>query len=753
MTGRPGPVSLAPSARRILDLACALAGDDTGRRCGVDHYLEAILQIDESLVGSVTGGELEKLPDEMLHAIAARDAGRRLAVEVLVTRAWEAASRRGSAAVWDIDVAAAVLQQAGIWRDPAAPPDEWELEERRALLCRLCGLLEHLAGEPDEEDADGSLTEAETEDLWSQFSGLMAPALTEYGRDLTLDAAKGRLAPVVGRDAEVQACIEVLCRVTKRNPVLLGPAGVGKTAIVEGLAQRIAGNDVPAPLVGTRIIELLLTQLVSKSGSSFPEERVNDVLSEARSTRAILFIDELHTVLGSGQSYRDISQFLKPALARGDVAVIGATTDEEYARIADQDAALERRFTPVTVGEMDRRAALRVLQAHRDRLQELRQVALSDDVLDWLVDFAHDYMRNRHFPDKALDLLEQCIAHAVVSGRGELDRETAETVAQQLVGMPLDASTRLSRLADKLTVAAILTDADRLAMLDKLRVTIGGHDFEPARPNAAVLLVGGAAGRADLLAALCADALYGSSQRVVSIDLAGLVSGDNAAYSQLFGIPYGYVGADLNKGAVQVLNNQPWTAVILRNVDLCDQLFRGFVADALACGYFVDAHRAKQYLSDAVVFVTAGETDPKGSAGVGFVGGDSSGSAADLRRRLEKLLGKGLVSQCQIVAETGSPVAAARGWLTLLALPALEARYARDGLEISWDEAAVDWLAAAAAPLDGPDDWRRLLESELGPVFAGVLEQDVDGALRITVDACGERLVAARGAQSGGGRR
>ena len=208
-------------------------------------------------------------------------------------------------------------------------------------------------------------------------------------------------------------------------------------------------------------------------------------------------------------------------------------------------------------------------------------------------------------------------------------------------------------------------------------------------------------------------------------------------------MPYGYVGADLNKGAVQVLNSQPWTSVILRGIDLCDRLFRSIVADALLKGYFVDAHGVKQYLSDAVVFLTAGETEEK-RARPGFVTAAAGEQREDTRGHPEKLLGKGVTSQCQIVTQTGPADLAARGWLTQVALPALNERYARSGLGLEWDDSAVDWLVAAAGPEDGPEEWRSLLEARLGPRLADILYEEERRSARARIVVEGDGLAVLR---------
>src|SRR5262245_35792968 len=254
------------------------------------------------------------------------------------------------------------------------------------------------------------------------------PLLDKIGRDLTRLAAEGSLRPVIGREDETAWMIEVLVRSSKRNPVLLGPAGVGKTAIVEGLAQRIVARKVPEPLLGARIIEVPLALLTA--GTQYRgqlEERVEQLVAEASQPGVILFFDEIHLLAGAGRTEGGpgADEILKPALARGEVAVIGATTPEEYRTTIALDAALARRFTTVTVAELDKTAARPILRSVRDALARSRGVTVSDDAIDVLLDFADRSIANARFPDKAIDLLEQSIAHAIVAGKATVSREDA----------------------------------------------------------------------------------------------------------------------------------------------------------------------------------------------------------------------------------------------------------------------------------------------------------------------------------------
>jgi len=239
--------------------------------------------------------------------------------------------------------------------------------------------------------------------------------LEKFSRDLTQQAREGKLDPVIGRDAEILRVIQVLCRRTKNNPVLIGEAGVGKTAIVEGLAQKIAADDVPEILMGKRIVQLDLGAMIA--GTRFRgefEERLKAALDEIQRAQGniILFIDEIHTVVGAGaaQGAIDASNMMKPALARGELQCIGATTTDEYRRYIEKDAALERRFAPIYVEEPSVEETIEMLRGLKARYQEHHHVVYTDEALEAAARLSHRYVSDRHLPDKAIDLIDEAAA-------------------------------------------------------------------------------------------------------------------------------------------------------------------------------------------------------------------------------------------------------------------------------------------------------------------------------------------------------
>ena len=284
-------------------------------------------------------------------------------------------------------------------------------------------------------------------------------ALDQFGRDLTALAAQGKIDPVIGRQNEIQRVVQILSRRTKNNPVLIGEPGVGKTAVAEGLALKIQSGDVPETLKNKRLVALDLTGMVAgtKYRGDF-EERIKSAIDEVKQDgNIILFIDELHTIIGAGsaEGSTDAANILKPALARGDFPVIGATTIDEYRKYIEKDAALERRFQPVTVGEPTQEEAVQILQGLKDRYEAHHKVKITDEAIDAAVKLSSRYIADRYLPDKAIDLIDEAAsrvrlrAFTAPDDVQDLEKKVKELESEKVAAVTAQDFERAATLRDQ----------------------------------------------------------------------------------------------------------------------------------------------------------------------------------------------------------------------------------------------------------------------------------------------------------------
>ena len=321
-------------------------------------------------------------------------------------------------------------------------------------------------------------------------SGKKGSALEEFTRDLTESARAGRLDPVIGRDEEIHRVIQILSRRTKNNPVLIGEPGVGKTAIAEGLAERIAAADVPEELLDKRVLSLDLSGMVAgtKYRGEF-EERIKKTIDEVKKAgNVILFIDELHTIVGAGSAEGavDAANILKPALSRGEIRVVGATTLDEYRKYIEKDAALERRFQPVTVGEPSPEATLEILKGLRDKYEAHHKLTITDEALEAAVSLSRRYINDRFLPDKAIDLMDEAASQVRMSAESTspdlksleekinaLHREKADAIAAQ----DYEKAAQLRDLEQKYTQQVDIERENWKKSLSTNRGSVGAEDI------------------------------------------------------------------------------------------------------------------------------------------------------------------------------------------------------------------------------------------------------------------------------------
>ncbi|HEX2097931.1 MAG TPA: AAA family ATPase [Rubrobacteraceae bacterium] len=494
------------------------------------------------------------------------------------------------------------------------------------------------------------------------------PTLDEYSRDLTQMAKEGKLDPVIGRGEEVETTIEILSRRTKNNPVLIGDPGVGKTAILEGIAQRIVNDEVPETLAGKRVLALDLSGLVA--GTQYRgqfEERLKKVIDEIREhpEEQIIFIDELHTVVGAGaaEGSMDASNMLKPALARGELRVVGATTVDEYRKNIEKDAALERRFQPVLVSEPTVEEAIQILFGLRDRYEAHHRVKINDEAIIAAAELSDRYISDRFLPDKAIDLMDQAAARVRLRSKTkphntkELETEikhlgrekdqaiaaedfekaqelksrieelrselkearegrrpaaevTAEDIAEvvsRATGIPVSQLTeeereRLLRLEGQLHERVIGQEEAVQAVAEAVRRARAGL-ADPNRPIGSFLFLGPTGVGKTELARTLAEALFGDEAAMVRIDMSEFQ--ERHTVSRLVGAPPGYVGYEEAGQLTESVRRRPYSVLLLDEIEKAHADVFNILLQILDDGRLTDAQGRTVDFKNTVIIMTS----------------------------------------------------------------------------------------------------------------------------------------------------
>ncbi len=440
------------------------------------------------------------------------------------------------------------------------------------------------------------------------------PTLNQYGRDLTSFAAAGRIDPVIGRQKEIERVIQILSRRTKNNPCLIGEPGVGKTAIAEGLALKIATGEVPELLKGKRIVSLDLTGMVAgtKYRGDF-EERVKSAIEEvSKAGDVILFIDELHTLIGAGSAEGavDAANILKPALARGEIQVIGATTPEEYRKHIEKDAALERRFQPVNVPEPDSECCERMLCALRGSLEAHHGLKITDEAITAAVRLSTRYICDRYLPDKAIDLLDEAASRVRVEGSAARSRVEASDVADVVsawTGVPASSITqseseRLLHLEEALHRRVVGQDEAVSAVARAIRRGRVGLS-DPRRPLGSFLFLGPTGvGKTELCRAL-AEAVYGDEDALIRFDMSEYM--EKHAVSKLIGSPPGYVGYGEGGQLTERVRRRPWSVVLFDEIEKAHEDVYNLLLQIMEDGRLTDSEGRRADFRSTIVVMTS----------------------------------------------------------------------------------------------------------------------------------------------------
>lgn len=532
-------------------------------------------------------------------------------------------------------------------------------------------------------------------------------ALEKYSRDLTQLAREGKLDPVIGRDNEILRLIQILSRRTKNNPVLIGEAGVGKTAIAEGLAQKIASNDVPEILSGKRVVALDLGAMIA--GSRFRgefEERLKAVMEEVQRAKGdvILMIDELHTVVGAGaaQGAMDASNMLKPALARGELQCIGATTLDEFHKHIEKDAALERRFAPIYVDEPSVEDTIKMLQGLRDKYEAHHKVRFADDALEAAARLADRYVTDRHLPDKAIDLMDEAAAKLRVAlysmppdlkaMKTEVEKLQAE---EEQAGLNRDYERAAQKKAERLRleqeytskrdkwesehqldevvdvddIASVVhqwtgipvsqmmeTEAEKLLHMEaRLHERIIGQEEaihaisdairrarsglkDPARPIGSFIFIGPSGVGKTELAKALAWFMFDDEDALVRIDMSEYH--EQHTVSRLFGAPPGYVGYEEGGQLTEAVRRRPYRVLLFDEIEKAHPEVWNALLQILDDGRMTDGQGNVVDFRNTVLIMTSnlGTEYVKKGGTLGFLTQQSDDSDRDAHDKIEKAL-------------------------------------------------------------------------------------------------------------------
>ena len=473
-------------------------------------------------------------------------------------------------------------------------------------------------------------------------------ASDKYGKDLTRIAAAGGLDPVFCRESELERMIEILCRRQKNNPCLVGEPGVGKTALAEALAQRIAAGRVPGSLQGRRLLCLDMASLVAgtKYRGDF-EERLKNLLEEiCREGNTILFVDELHTVVGAGaaEGAIDAANILKPLLARGELRMIGATTQKEYRRCMQKDPALERRFGRVLVEEPDPQQAVRILQGLAPRYERFHQVTLPPRTLEAAVELSVRYLPGRFLPDKAIDLIDEAAAALHIQSQDQpgtptLEPEQLAEVVARASGVPAQRITehqrrKLDLLEHRLAEAVVGQPQAVAAVAGAIRRACTGLR-DTARPMGAFLFLGPTGVGKTHLARALASQWFGSEKALLRFDMSEYMEAHAAA--KLIGAPPGYVGHGEGGQLTEAVRRRPYSVVLFDEIEKAHPDVQNLLLQILEEGQLTDSEGRKTGFSHCIVLLTS-NLGARHLCGQSEALGFAAGQAAQLARRKELAL-------------------------------------------------------------------------------------------------------------------
>ena len=439
-------------------------------------------------------------------------------------------------------------------------------------------------------------------------------ALVDLGVDMTEQARQGKIDTIIGRDAEIERAVEILCRKTKNNPILIGEAGVGKSAIAEGLALRIAKGDVPDDLKGKTVFNLQIGSLMAgtKYRGTMEEKLKNAIDAIVSSKNIIVFIDEIHTLVQAGGDKGEVSpaDMLKPYLARGEMQTIGATTTDEYRKFIEKDKALERRFQPIMVEPPSVQDTIKILQGIKEGFEKYHKVTISDEAIKCAVSLSDRYITDRNLPDKAIDLIDEASSRAKVrsrDGNAVITDEDISSIVSKWTGIPVSKigeteAEKLKNLENILHKRVIGQDEAVIEVSKALRrARIGLQDKN--RPIGSFLFVGKTGvGKTELCKAL-AEAMFDSENAMIRLDMSEYMESHSVA--KLIGAPPGYIGHDDGGQLTEQVRKRPFSVILFDEVEKAHPDVMNILLQLLDDGRLTDSKGRVVNFKNTIIILTS----------------------------------------------------------------------------------------------------------------------------------------------------
>ncbi len=590
-----------------------------------------------------------------------------------------------------------------------------------------------------------------------------AAKLDKFGIDMTRAAAQGGIDPVVGRTREIERMVQILGRRKKNNPVLVGEAGVGKSAIVEGLALRIASGDVPPALTGKRLLSLDLASLVA--GTKFRgefEERIKGLVDELSKKRdTIVFIDELHTIVGAGstQGSLDVANILKPALARGDIQCIGATTLDEYRENIEKDAALERRFQKILIEPATADHTLEILRRLAPHYERHHSVSYTDEALRACVDLTGRYVTDRNFPDKAIDAMDEAGSKAT-GGNTSGDKSGAseggepfvitpahiEEIITTMTGIPIERVSqgehqRLNRLEDHLS-GVVVGQSEAVSKVARSIIRSRSGLRDPGRPIGVFMFVGPTGVGKTLLAKELSRWMFDRPDALIRIDMSEYAEKHNV--SRLIGSPPGYVGYGEGGQLTEAVRRQPYSVVLLDEVEKAHPDVFGVMLQMFDDGHLTDGLGRRIDFRNTIIIMTSNAGSRALASRPPAVGYATSAMASreavsrdrEYREAMEQTFAPEFIGRIDEIVVFNTLESADVARVVDLELATLCERAARLGYTIEISEAARAELAALGYEPDyGVRSLKRAIMDRIeGPLSRMIVSGEISPGETIDID-------------------